>query len=290
MHGRLVRHQAVLQMPKLMIVSMKYKGTTIDKAASIRTIVGMAEKARREGLLALEDETADARRPVHQKGISLVVDGTDPELVKDILESDLDAMEARHAAGRPVHEMGGFAPTLGIIGTVMGLVHVLENLSNPARSAPPSRPRSSRRSTAWPRRTSYYLPIGNKLKKISHEEVHARTMIIEGIVSIQAGDNPRVVEEKLKTFLDPAERAADERGEQGGADGLPRQPAPGRLHGQRKKHHAAEHPDERWLLTYADMITLLMALFMVLYAMSMVNKTKFETLGSRSSSRSPARS
>ena len=86
-----------LQMPKLMIASMKYKSKMIDKVASIRTIVGMAEKARREGLLSLEEETQTLSDPFLRKGISLVVDGTDPELVKDILESDLDAMEARHS-------------------------------------------------------------------------------------------------------------------------------------------------------------------------------------------------
>jgi chemotaxis protein MotA len=196
-----------LQMPKLMIASMKYKSAMIDKVASIRTIVGMAEKARREGLLSLEEETQTLSDPFLRKGISLVVDGTDPELVKDILESDLDAMEARHSRQAGLYmTMGGFAPTLGIIGTVMGLVHVLENLSDPGTLGPAISTAFIATFYGVSSANLVFLPIGNKLKRISHDEVHARTMLIEGVISIQAGDNPRVVEEKLRTFLDPAER------------------------------------------------------------------------------------
>ena len=180
----------------------------------------MAEKARREGLLALEDEAENVDDAFIKKGISLVVDGTDPELVKDILESDLDAMEARHTQQAGLFQnAGGFAPTLGIIGTVMGLVHVLENLSDPDSLGPAISTAFIATFYGVASANLYYLPIGNKLKQISHDEVHARTMIIEGIVSIQAGDNPRVVEEKLKTFLDPSERAAyDGASDEGGRD------------------------------------------------------------------------
>jgi chemotaxis protein MotA len=206
----------VTAMMKLMFVSMTYKKKAIDKAAVIKTIAGMAEKARREGLLALEDEAEGIDDPFIRKGIALVVDGTDPELVKDILESDLDAMEARHSQQNGLFATaGGFAPTLGIIGTVMGLVHVLENLSDPASLGPAISTAFIATFYGVASANLVYLPLGYKLKKISHEEIHARTMIIEGIVSIQAGDNPRVVEEKLKTFLDPKERASLEGGKRG---------------------------------------------------------------------------
>jgi len=212
--------KCVITMLKLTFVSMTYKGKAINKSEVIRTISGMAEKARREGLLALEDEAENVDDAFIKKGISLVVDGTDPELVKDILESDLDAMEARHAQQSGLFQnAGGFAPTLGIIGTVMGLVHVLENLSDPNSLGPAISTAFIATFYGVASANLYYLPIGNKLKKITHEEVHSRTMIIEGIVSIQAGDNPRVVEEKLKTFLDPAERAAyDGAKDEGGRD------------------------------------------------------------------------
>src|SRR3954471_12952451 len=210
-----------IQMLKLTVVSMTYKSKAIDKADVIKTIAAMAEKARREGLLALEDEAEKVDDPFIKKGISLVVDGTDPELVKDILESDLDAMESRHAQQNGLFATaGGFAPTLGIIGTVMGLVHVLENLSNPSTLGPAISTAFIATFYGVASANLFYLPVGLKLKKISHEEVHARTMIIEGIVSIQAGDTRRVVEEKLKTFLDPAERAAMSEGGGDGDGGL----------------------------------------------------------------------
>jgi len=198
-----------------------FLGKAVASDSLVDNIVKLAEKARREGLLALEDEAENVEDPFIKKGISLVVDGTDPELVKDILESDLDAMEARHSQQASLFQnAGGFAPTLGIIGTVMGLVHVLENLSDPNSLGPAISTAFIATFYGVASANLYYLPIGNKLKKITHEEVHSRTMIIEGIVSIQAGDNPRVVEEKLKTFLDPAERAALEGGGDQGDDGL----------------------------------------------------------------------
>jgi chemotaxis protein MotA len=192
----------------LSLVSMRYKGNAVDEVGAIRAIVGMAEKARREGLLALEQETEDIEDPFVKKGIALVVDGTDPELVKDILESDLDAMDARHTQGVNIFQTaGGFAPTLGIIGTVASLVHVLHNLDDPATLGPAISGAFIATFYGVASANLLYLPLAMKLKKINHAEVHARTMIIEGIISIQAGDNPRVVEEKLKTFLDPKERA-----------------------------------------------------------------------------------
>jgi chemotaxis protein MotA len=115
--------------------------------------------------------------------------------------------------------MGGFSPTLGIIGTVMGLVHVLENLSDPGTLGPAISSAFIATFYGVSSANLVFLPIGNKLKRISHDEVHARTMLIEGVISIQAGDNPRVVEEKLRTFLDPSERA-QLAGEQGGDEGV----------------------------------------------------------------------
>ena len=158
----------------------------------------------------------------------------------------------------------------------MGLVHVLENLSNPrdARACDLRRVHRHllRRRLA---RTSCYLPVANKLKELSTHEADARTMMIEGILSIQAGDNPRIVEEKLKTFLEPAERKAFDE-----ARRRRRRPARPRRSGgdMARKRDARAHADERWLLTYADMITLLMALFMVLFSIAVVNKGKFDEL------------
>ncbi|CAA9545688.1 MAG: Flagellar motor rotation protein MotA [uncultured Thermoleophilia bacterium] len=194
-----------LAIPKLYIKAMT--GTTPDRPEGIRTLVRMAEHARREGLLALEDEAAHITDPFLSKGVRLVVDGTDPELVKDILDLDIEAMAGRHHAAATVFtHAAGFAPTIGIIGTVMGLVHVLENLDNPATLGPAIAAAFLATLFGVASANLIYLPVANKLKELSTQEADARTMMTEGILSIQAGDNPRIVEEKLKTFLTPKER------------------------------------------------------------------------------------
>ena len=208
--------KCVITMLKLTFVSMTYKGKAINKSEVIRTISGMAEKARREGLLALEDEAENVDDAFIKKGISLVVDGTDPELVKDILDLDVESMAGRHHENASLFtHASGFAPTIGIIGTVMGLVHVLENLSNPASLGPAISAAFIATFLGVASANLCYLPVANKLKELSTQEADARTMMIEGILSIQAGDNPRIVEEKLKTFLEPGERKHFE--EEGGA-------------------------------------------------------------------------
>lgn len=176
----------------------------------IRKLVSFAEKARREGLLVLEDDVAKVEDPFLQKGVQLVVDGTDPELVKDILETEVAFLEERHKVGESIFStLGGFAPTLGIIGTVMGLVNMLRSLGQSVANIGPAI------ATAF-LATFYgvsfanliFLPIGNKLSRKSQKEVVNRQLLIEGILSIQAGDHPRIVEEKLKAFLSPSERVA----------------------------------------------------------------------------------
>ena len=197
----------VKSIPKLYMKA--FTGTAPDRPDAIRTLVRMAERARREGLLALEDEAQSITDPFLAKGIRLVVDGTDPELVKDILDLDVEAMAGRHHAAATVFShASGFAPTIGIIGTVMGLVHVLENLSNPASLGPAISAAFIATLFGVATANLIYLPVANKLREISTIEADARTMMIEGILSIQAGDNPRIVEEKLKTFLTPHERDA----------------------------------------------------------------------------------
>ncbi len=135
--------KATLRIPKLWIKAMT--GTPPDRPEAIKTLVRMAERARREGLLALEEEAQGVDDPFLSKGLRLVVDGTDPELVKDILDLDVESMAGRHHENAALFtHASGFAPTIGIIGTVMGLVHVLENLSNPAALGPVHRRRLHR--------------------------------------------------------------------------------------------------------------------------------------------------
>jgi chemotaxis protein MotA len=183
-----------------------------DLNAKVSELVGYAEAARRDGLLALDEVTSTIEDPFTQKGLQLVVDGTDPDLVADILESENDAMRKRHAAAtQPFDKAGGYAPTMGIIGTVFGLIHVLGNLDKPATLGPSISAAFVATLIGVASANVIYLPIAARLKQLSQDELHARALIVEGILSIQAGDNPRVVQEKLITFVPPALRVdADE--------------------------------------------------------------------------------
>jgi chemotaxis protein MotA len=182
-----------------------------DMRGQLDQLVALADKARREGLLALDAQLGDIEDPFTRNALQLVVDGTDPEMVHAILEAEIDGMTARHEAGAaPFEKAGGFAPTMGIIGTVLGLVHVLQNLAAPSTLGPSISAAFIATLMGVGAANVIFLPIANRLKAISGEEVELRMMTLEGILSIQAGDNPRLVSEKLMSYVSPAERDAAE--------------------------------------------------------------------------------
>jgi chemotaxis protein MotA len=182
-----------------------------DLRGRVELLVSLAEQARREGLLALDAKVAEIEDEFTRKGLQLVVDGTDPELVRDILEAEIEGMAGRHHAGAaPFEKAGGFAPTIGIIGTVMGLVHVLQNLAAPATLGPSISSAFIATLMGVGSANVIYLPVANRLKAMSTAEVELRTLTLEGILSVQAGDNPRVVADKLTSYVPPAERGDDE--------------------------------------------------------------------------------
>ena len=177
----------------------------------VTELVGYAEQARRDGLLALDEQLASIEDPYTRKGLQLVVDGTDPDLVADVLEAENDAMRKRHgAATQPFEKAGGYAPTMGIIGTVFGLVHVLSNLSKPETLGPSISAAFIATLLGIASANIVYLPIAARLKQLSQEELHFRAMTLEGILAIQAGDNPRVVAEKLIAYVPPGLRPTEE--------------------------------------------------------------------------------
>ncbi|HWD76855.1 MAG TPA: flagellar motor protein [Solirubrobacteraceae bacterium] len=185
----------------------------IDLNARVQQLVSFAEQARREGLLALDGQTSEIEDDFTRKGLQLVVDGSDPELVREVLEAEIDGMIARHHEGAaPFEKAGGFAPTMGIIGTVMGLVHVLQNLAAPATLGPSISGAFIATLMGVGSANVVYLPIANRLKQLSAQEVELRTLTLEGILAVQAGDNPRVVAEKLGSFVPPAERGGEDDG------------------------------------------------------------------------------
>ena len=183
----------------------------LDLVGRVNEIVGYAEKARRDGLLALDEQLATVQDPYTRKGLQLVVDGTDPELVAEVLEAENDAMRKRHAmCVQPFDKAGGYAPTMGIIGTVFGLVHVLTNLSQPETLGPLISAAFIATLLGVASANVVYLPVASRLKGLSAEELHFRNMTLEGILAIQAGDNPRVVAEKLIAFVPPAQRPTED--------------------------------------------------------------------------------
>lgn len=182
-------------------------------AEAYETLVRFAEKARREGLLSLEQELETITDRFTRQGMQLVIDGTDPEITREILESNIAVLEKRHHVGIAVFEAaGGFAPTMGIIGTVMGLVKVLGNLSDP--SALSESIASAFIATLYGVSSAnlLWLPIASKLKMKDKAEVSAMEMVLDGILSIQAGENPSILKEKLKTHIGsmlPSEDSAE---------------------------------------------------------------------------------
>lgn len=172
---------------------------------TIQLLVSFAEKARREGLLTLEDEAEHLDDKFLKKGIQLVVDGTDPELVNSIMNIELNYLEERHNTAIQVVEWIGYClPAFGMIGTVMGLIGMLTKLGGDPKELGPY--------LATALITTLYgaiaanlivIPIANKLRTRSGEEILLKQVMVQGIMSIQQGDNPRIVQEKLKAFLAP---------------------------------------------------------------------------------------
>src|SRR3954454_13720404 len=182
-----------------------FSAEPLELGGKVTEIVAHAERARREGLLALEDEIANVDDDFMRKGLQLVVDGTDPGLVREVLEAEIDAMAARHKVGAGIFEKaGGFAPCIGIIGTVMGLLHVLEHLDAPETLGPSISGAFIATLIGVGMANVVFLPVAARLKGLSEEEIEARVLVLEGILAIQSGDNPRVVAEKLISFVPPA--------------------------------------------------------------------------------------
>jgi chemotaxis protein MotA len=192
----------------------------------IANLVTFAEKARREGLLALENEAAELDDEFLRKGIQLVIDGRDADIIRKILETEVLFVQERNAKAEAVlMTMGGFSPTLGIIGTVLGLIAMLKGLGDTSGGNVAG---TIGIATAQAFVATFFgialanlmwLPLGAKVKERNGQLLLLREIMIEGILSIQAGDNPRLLEEKLHAFLDPNERDSDV--EEGGTVGEP---------------------------------------------------------------------
>ena len=198
----LVRYRPVELKNLWRIIRIAFSSGKSSPREIISLIVRLADKARREGLLAMEDDAEEIEDEFLRKGIQLVVDGADPELVKNIFEIEIACLEERHRKGHGMFQfMAAVSPAYGMVGTIIGLIVMLSNLSEPSQLGP---------AMAVALITTFYgvilanlifLPLAGKLRLRSEEEVLIKEIMTEGILSIQQGENPRIIEEKLMSFL-----------------------------------------------------------------------------------------
>ena len=190
-----------------------FKAPVADVKAMIQQIIDLSNIARKEGLLSLEEAAGNLDDEFMKKGILLIVDGTDPELVRGIMETELISIEDRHKKKISFWEdLGSMGPAWGMISTLVGLVNMLYEMENPSTIGP---------SMAVALITTLYgsllanwicTPVASKLKSNNASEIMIKEIMIEGLLSIQAGENPRVIEEKLKSFLAPKDRVSQTDG------------------------------------------------------------------------------
>ncbi len=195
----------------LKTITLIFKTPKSNTSDMIKKIIELSNIARKEGLLSLEEAAADMDEPFLKKGVLLVVDGTDPDLVRAIMETEMSCIEDRHRNRIGFWEaLAAMGPAWGMIGTLVGLVDMLYHMDDASAIGP---------SMAVALITTLYgsllanwicTPTANKLKADNATEMMQKEVMIEGLLSIQAGENPRVIEEKLKSFLAPKDRAADD--------------------------------------------------------------------------------
>jgi chemotaxis protein MotA len=183
-----------------------------DSDALVESIVKLAERARREGLLALEDGMKDVENEFLRKGLQLAVDGTDQDELQDILEAEVEAKrKVDKLNAKILADMGAYAPTVGIVGTTLGLINALSNLSQPEKLG--HLIAAAFVATLWGLLSAnlMWLPLSAKVKRMSELEITEMEMVIAGIVNIQSGANPRLVAQKLRSLLPPGAAPAEDK-------------------------------------------------------------------------------
>jgi len=180
-----------------------------DPDELITQIVGLGERARRDGLLALEDEVATIEEPFLRRGLQMAIDGADPETVQEIMDTEIRAMQARHRQGaKLLSSMGIYAPTFGIIGAVVGLIVTLGKLDNPEELGHGIA--AAFIATFWGvfLANGIFLPWSAKLVRMSSEEVAHKRLLVEGVLAIQSGFNPRMLDDLMRSHLPPSARGS----------------------------------------------------------------------------------
>lgn len=191
-------------------LSLAIAGPHIDNKSIIKLILDLATVSRKQGLLALEGKLKDIKDPFMRKGVQLIVDGTDPKAVHEILEIEVEHHEEEGVAAAKVWEAaGGYAPTVGILGAVLGLIHVMENLADPSKLGGGIAVAFVATVYGVGAANLFFLPLANKIKYKLKEEAGSRNMVIMGLVGLAQGENPRLLQEKLESFLPHSERTKE---------------------------------------------------------------------------------
>ena len=199
----------LLRFPK--VAQKTLKNPAAEPTKLIEQLVSFAEIARRDGILALESVTDQMKDDLLIVGVKMAVDGTDPELIEAVMEADIDNMIVRHDAGKCMFDtMGRYAPAFGMIGTLVGLVAMLSNMSDPSKIGAGMAAALLTTLYGAILANILFLPLADKLALKNEEEILIKTIIVKGVMAIQSGDNPRVVEQKLLTFLPPSNRETSE--------------------------------------------------------------------------------
>jgi chemotaxis protein MotA len=179
-----------------------FKPPLIERVELIKRMVDWSNTARKQGLLGLEPAIAAETDAFVRKGLQLVVDGSEPDVIRGILEVDMNIREQADTRAAKVFEgMGIYAPTLGIIGAVLGLMAVLQNLADPSKLGHGIAAAFVATIYGIGLANLFFLPVANKLKVVIHGLTEAREMVVEGMISIAQGENPRSVESKLQGYL-----------------------------------------------------------------------------------------
>ncbi len=187
--------------------SMVFGNVSVDMKGVINKVVELSNVSRKQGLLALEGQMKNISDPFMAKGVQLVVDGTEPPKIREILEVEVGVLEEEYTSYAKVYEaFGGYAPCVGIIGAVLGLIHVMENLADPSALGGGIAVAFVATVYGVGLANLIFLPMGNKIKIKAKDLILGKLMVVEGLLSVAQGENPRMIEEKLSGFLPSAEK------------------------------------------------------------------------------------
>ncbi|SIS52251.1 flagellar motor protein MotP [Salimicrobium flavidum] len=189
-------------------VKVSFSKDSMELPDLIKLFVKLSERARQEGLLALEAEVEELEDPFIKKGILLSVDGIEPEVINDIMSAEVSAMEERHQRGRSIVEKAGeYSPAWGMIGTLIGLILMLEDLNDPATLGPQMAVALLTTLYGTFLANLVFLPMAGKLQNKTDQEIFKKQVVIEGVIGVQSGQNPKILEEKLSAFLSDEEKS-----------------------------------------------------------------------------------